>query len=557
MPAPEEKPAPPAPADGREKSLEVERIGSLVRQMCITRSNLVLYSFEHAVSRRNLENTLRELSAILEGKERVSLDIHKATMLFEGLPIEERNPMVEKLARDFRNLHVSGITFHRGLSLKELAVFFRLISLAREDLEGAGGAKAILERAGATHIGLNQVRYVRLEEDEKVVSQDARVVEGSPEKTETEKLFLEQLWRALLEQKVDKEWLLEEVRTDPKRAASQIVALLKHYDDLETVGHQEKRQEALQSLMNSVKTLGVRLAERGAGAGEETEDQRTAAQSLLVLEQELKTRSAGLKTSRAATRFIEEITNTVTAFIDNLQADQIIKEYLKDEKGLKRTEQLLRQVIQRDSGQTLIPRLEQLLRDKGLSEKDFESLLNELAPPKKPSPPRPCRKRRPPPEIAEKIERALVKRIESARDREELVSDLSGVLQREVREKLRQSGEEKLKLAGALQRVDSAISAAGFSLVVLDEDGRAVMATGSARRALGKDLEEELEGELREFLAGTGALSEPARAAFLERRTGERREKFARILAALDHPILDESGKVMGLLLRSPEPAES
>ena len=92
---------------------------------------------------------------------------------------------------------------------------------------------------------------------------------------------------------------------------------------------------------------------------------------------------------------------------------------------------------------------------------------------------------------------------------------------------------------------------------MLDEDGRAVMATSRARRALGKDLEEELEVELREFLAGTGALSEPDRAAFLERQAGERREKFARVLAALDHPILDESGKVMGLVLRSPEPAAS
>ena len=107
-------------------------------------------------------------------------------------------------------------------------------------------------------------------------------------------------------------------------------------------------------------------------------------------------------------------------------------------------------------------------------------------------------------------------------------------------------------MADALRRVDAAISGAGLSLVVLDEEGDPVMCTGNARKLLGKDIEGRLEAEIREFLAGSAAESTPAREAFLSRQPEEARAKFARILNLLDHPILDEQGRLMCLILRSP-----
>ncbi len=47
-----------APIQGgpTQPKLEVEKIGELVKQLCITRSNLILYSFDHSVSQKNLES---------------------------------------------------------------------------------------------------------------------------------------------------------------------------------------------------------------------------------------------------------------------------------------------------------------------------------------------------------------------------------------------------------------------------------------------------------------------------------------------------------------------
>jgi len=543
---------------GTKRSLEVERIREVVKQICICRSNLILYSFKHAVAQKELSQTHRILTRILEDRESIGLDIFKTTLLFEGLPIEERNPMVGRLTRDFRKLHVRGITFHRGLTLKEVAILFKLLTLKGEELKEYGGVKELLKQGGVEHIGVNQTRYILLQEDQKVVSKSAHVAEGfHPGGEAVERELLHQLWEALLRRKVDRDWLLEEIRTDPAQVAGQIVALLKHYDDLEMLEHQEQRQEALDALMASVKTLGTRLAERESG-GEEDEEQETVAQSLLVLEHELKARSAGLKTSKAAARFIQEITNTVTAFIDNMQAGQIAKEYLKDEKGLERTEQLLRKVIKRDPTEKIMPRLQKLMMEKGLTEKDFTSILERLSP-RAPSPARKKKKRRPraPRPIQEKLEKALAKRLESAEDKEKAISYLAGLYNRTVKAEVKEISEEKERLAAVLQQIDKVVSRAGLGLVIIDEEGAPVLSTDLARKELGDALGDRLEDDLSEFLTRGAISSDLARQSFLEGLGDEKKERYVRILEVVERPISDKAGRLLGLIIKASPPGQT
>lgn len=545
-----ENPVAGQPAES--KRLEVDRLAGLIRQICITRSNLSLYSFEHSVSQKNLKETWRILTRILEERESIGLDISKNTLLFEGLPIEERNPMVEKISRDMRNLHVNGVTFHRGLTLKELAIFFKLLTLKREVLDEHGGARQLLQEAQVEKIGVNQTRYVRLDEDKKIVSKDARVVDGQilGEKA-ADKELIRQLWEALMKKQVDREWLLDEIRADPAKVADQIVGLLKYYDNREVLEDQQEKQQAMETMLNSIKTLGLRLAERDAGEAETDESQQTVAQSMLVLERELKARSAGLKSSKAVTRFIEEITSNITAFVDTQQADQIAKEYLKDEEGLKRTEQLLRKVLKREPQEQLMPRLRSLLESKGLTEKDFEKLLDRMAPKteKTERKKRTVRRRVPRP-VQEKIEKALVNKIETMEDKQETVSYLSGLFQREVQEKLKNINEEKVQLAAALERVDEMLSAAGLGLVVLDETGRPIMATRKAKAILGDSLGEELDPALLELLTSGDAISPASREVFLSRKPDDQKERLNRFLNALDHPIPGKDGKLLGLIFK-------
>lgn len=469
------------PETDREVPLEVARIGELVRRLCVTKANLGLYSFEHSVTQDNLRKAWEYLGEILSDRQEVSLDIFKNTILFEGLPIEERNPMVERLARDFRNLRVRGISFRRGLALKEIAIFFKMMTLPREKLEEHGGAGALLRELGVELIRINQARYVRIEDDQKVVNVALQASGEAGTETEAKQELLGQLWEALMKQQVDRDWLLEEIRTDPARAASQIVGLMKYYDNIETMEDQQRQQEAMETLLRSVQTLGLRLAERDREeAGDQAED---LAGCLLQLERELKTRSAGLKTSRAASRFIQEITNAVTAFIDTHQADRIAREFLKDEKGLKRTEQLLRQAVDGDRESTVVEKLRALAREKGIGEEELECLLDGVKPKRPPVPKRPRRKKASRP-VREKIARALASSREGGLE-EETADRLAGIFEYEVKERLRGERFQREHLESVIARLDLALSAAGLGLVLLDPGGEVVLATVPVRERFG------------------------------------------------------------------------
>jgi len=251
------------PADRNSPRLEVERIGELLRKLCVTRSNLNLYSFDHSVVRESLKDTLPVITRLLEGRDQIIINITKTALLFEGLAVEERNPMVARFARDLRELRVNGFSFKEGITLKELAVFFKLLTLKKEEVERLGGARVLLEEMEVEHIGINQVRYIRLDDDKKIVSRGAHVLTARQAgEQSSERELLNDLVKALIDKKADRDWLLDEVRSDPGRVANQIVAMIKYFDDQEMVGDQEQRQEAMESLLGSVKTLGVRLSER-------------------------------------------------------------------------------------------------------------------------------------------------------------------------------------------------------------------------------------------------------------------------------------------------------
>jgi glutamyl/glutaminyl-tRNA synthetase len=278
------------------------------------------------------------------------------------------------------------------------------------------------------------------------------------------------------------------------------------------------------------------------------------AQSMLILEQELKSRSAGLKSSRAVTRFVEEITSTVTAFIDNQQANHVVKEYLKDEKGLKRTEQLLRNIMQRQPGSSSIPRIEKLLMEKGLSEKDLEKLVDRLLPDQKvpttPKKKRKTRKPRAPRPVVEKIEKALTDKLDTIKGKEETAAYLSGLFQREVGVRLKEVKADRVRLAADLKRVDDMLSATGLGLVALDKDGKVIMMTSAAASILGEGEDTSLPPALLEFIASGQEDLFAGRGEFLNRQPSEERDRLLHILEAIDHPILSEEGELLGLILK-------
>jgi len=533
------------PSSQEDQPMEIGRISELVRHLCVTRSNLGLYSFEHSVTQDEMRQTWEYLQSLLADRSTLSLDVHKNTILFEGLPIEERNPLVERLARDFRNLRVRGIVFRQGLTLKELAIFFKMMTLSREVLEKHAGANSLLKELGVSNIGVNQARYVRIEDDQKIVSVSSKSTGDIAGDDSAKKELLHHLWDALMEQKVDREWLLEEIRTDPAQAASQLIGLMKYYDNIDTAEDQQRQQEAMQTLINSVQSLGLRLAERDEDTTGESGE--TLANSMLQLERELKSRSAGLKTSKAAARFIQEITNTVTAFIDTHQADRIAKEFLKDEKGLKRTEQLLREVVKRDGGSESLGRLKELIGKKGIEADTVEQLIEKAK--KEPSPRKKSRRKRATKPIRKKIALALAEPLDDDESREKSAQYLAGIFEREIQYRLATEREKQARMEFVIESCKEAMNLSRTGLVILDEEGNPVLLTNLASEYLGGLDGFRFDEEFIRLLVSGEYRDASTRAAFLSSRTGD---VPGRILGVLKEVLSGKEGSGFGLMLEIP-----
>jgi hypothetical protein len=243
----------------------------------------------------------------------------------------------------------------------------------------------------------------------------------------------------------------------------------------------------------------------------------------------------------------------VTAFIDNHQTNMVVKEYLKDEKGLKRTEQLLRNILERDTESSLLPRLEAVLREKGISEGDLEQLLSRITtapvPAENPKKKRTRRPRAPRP-VVEKIEKALADGLSGKKPVDEVTAYLAGVFKRETSGRTKNAEAARVRLEEDLGRVEGLLGAVGLSLAAFDPQGRVVLATGRAVEILQSGPEGAIPEELLEYLRSTGDEGDgPARSKFLSELPPEQHEKTRQILEAVDRTVRDDQGNLLGLIL--------
>jgi hypothetical protein len=194
------------------------------------------------------------------------------------------------------------------------------------------------------------------------------------------------------------------------------------------------------------------------------------------------------------------------------------------------------------------------LLEKGLSEKDLAKLVNRLFPdpkaaeekkkkrkPRKPRAPRP---------VMKKIEKALAEKLDTINGKEETAAYLSGLFQREVGARLKEVKEDRVRLAAEIKRVDEMLSATGLGLVALDKDGMVIMITRPAASVLGEGGDQSLPPALIEFITAGQTDSFPDRTEFLNRQPPEDRDRFLRILEAIDHPIMSKDGELLGLILK-------
>jgi len=527
------------PTEPGQTASPVERIAELVRRLCISLSNVTMYAPDHPVARRSIDEAFAQLRLVLEAKKKpVIISAAEGKILFEGLPIEEANPLVSRLARLMDELHINNIQFGTDITPQEFHTFHRVLAEGPGPVNEKGGLARCLKEEGVQHISTPSASYVLITEEEKVVSRGARVLETARlTSDEAEEELARYMVSQVLKQAREKKWLLDEIKNRPQKVAQRILDGIELATSRAELG--KEAGDSVDILMQNIRMIGEAIAQESGEAPGDAEDVEAA---VVTLEKELRARSQQLMSSKVAAGFINEILAIVTSLGDQIRARRVTSEILKGQAGLKAAEKLLRKMASDDS------RREQLLaavRDaalkQGLGEDELNQLISRIKK-KRRAARRPARRKTFDQALSDGLRQRL-KKLSLPEDRlDEGVSSVAAFVQNRIQERERMWSSIVAGLGAVLE-------SSGVPAVVWDYDGRLRLVTAAARNILGTS-----SGRVSpEFLAVAGDLQPPL--SDLPKHPGDREWSSLEtaLLRAAASLIKAPRGAVVGLLLRPPQ----
>ncbi|MBU1905627.1 MAG: PAS domain S-box protein [Candidatus Omnitrophica bacterium] len=111
------------------------------------------------------------LDQYLQSKKEMTFSISEDDkILLEGEPVvSEARILLELFVSQFKKLQAESITFSSGITLEELQVFLKTLSLKPKDFKESGGIQQILTNEAVKHIKVNLFSYVKIEKDKEVI----------------------------------------------------------------------------------------------------------------------------------------------------------------------------------------------------------------------------------------------------------------------------------------------------------------------------------------------------------------------------------------------------
>ena len=172
----------------------------------------------------------------------------------------------------------------------------------------------------------------------------------------------------------EKQWLINEIKYNPKKMAANIVHGVELAASQAEMGI-DSDSDTISVLLNNVKLIGQQLI------SDETDDADLidAEEAVLTIEKELRNRTGHVTSSKVAGGFINQILTLITSFSDQVKASRISHEFLKGESGLLETERILQSMAtDTDPKETMLIRLYNMIVEQGVDEKDVTRLLKQV-----------------------------------------------------------------------------------------------------------------------------------------------------------------------------------
>lgn len=177
--------------------IDIEMVSTLVIEMNILRRHVTAYPAGHPVTRNAAAKVARLLNRLLAGAESITLGIARDTVLFDGHPLDRRNPVYRDFARALSDRGIVALTCHRRLDADELLRFGALLTRSREDIGAGGGIAEVARSEGLSRLEVLGVNYdlFRITEED--------LLTGLPEGGSGSASLWEQFVRGLLDGTID------------------------------------------------------------------------------------------------------------------------------------------------------------------------------------------------------------------------------------------------------------------------------------------------------------------------------------------------------------------
>jgi PAS domain-containing protein len=530
-----------------QEATKVEKIIELVKHLCLAESMCRIYGAGHPNARESIRTMFEWVTAILANKHEIVINMTEGKVVVEGMPADERNPMIAKFAKTFNAIHADNLFFEEGLTLEECNRFYEVLCLGPRQINAQGGLPEMLKQRDITHIAVKQISYVMVRDDEKVVARDAQVIDGKIiEAAGGDQQLVEYMVQQVMKKAEERKWIIAEIKNNPKKMADIITQGIELAVSRNDSGLTETK--TIEGLLENIKMVGQSLVDETSGEITSESDLQDA---IMTLESEVRTRSQKLMSSETAVGFINEVLSVITSYSDQVRAKKLSDEILKGERSLRQAEKLLKTLAPHEiSSEQFLIRIRSLLVDRGITEDQLLALAQEAPAAKKPRAPRKPRVVKP---IADEIAKHIKTPDMPDTQRAEVAADLSGYFERELNARAKDIKNDNRRLQAELALIGHVLDRLALGIVVWDADGvieyidqPAAQATGWTK---GNRLGSALVNACREWQFPLDTL--PAETLTAWGLT----DLDARFLGAIDRTTKDEQGIVNGVLLKKNPPS--
>lgn len=532
---------------GESSNSRIQDIVELVKRLCMALTNVEMFSADHPLARKSIDSSYEWLAGIIKRRnEPVVVTITGRNIVIDGMPLEDKNPLVNKLAKKFEDVHVSNLFFEKDVTSDEFVEFFRIIGRGPRYVDEHGGLPKLMTESRIERIRLRDISYVMVTGDEKVVSKDARVVDGNATVISADSEIAQYMVGKVLQRAEEQKWLLNEMKNNPQKMADLIVDGIELASSRAEMGVQDQ-DGSVEALLNNIRMIGQNLVDDSTGDIKEGEGDLEKA--LVNLETEVRLRSSKLMSSKVASGFINEIMGVVTSYADRVRAKQVSDEFLKGETSLKKTEDLFKKFApKQEPVDKFLHQVRERLSKKGVTEDEINKMVDGMgkgdkprAAPKKPAKPRKNYSQAVADGVSKRLKDLNLDSVKS----QEVTESLSSFIEDRAREKAGEFKAEAETLRVDAMRKSKVLDVVPIGIILWNAQGKSDFVNSAARDALkseGIELSHGLKRCLIEWKFPLEDVPDLAKESDLS-------ESDLKFLLSVARVVKDAGGEVIGVAL--------